>query len=321
MSCSNCGCNSVNIPQGPTGPAGPQGPQGPAGPGNTLVVKDANGNIVTTCTEIRFTDAQAVVTDLGDGIAEVNFVPAATVWNDIQNLANYADNPVTATFRPQYTIEGNRISFRGLLYIPLEVGGSPVTVSNTNSYKLVPGVTLDETKLSVVSNANLVGGVRQGRFLTSNVDTLPNFPSNATPTTRDITFSNVNAYRRYAESTGSAYRVAIYRSIVTLKIGCASTIWKDNLDNIGAGCLFVFSPFQDQYEGGGASPLGNDPLALAISNVQGEELAADYVNATDDNPFTIGAADQGNQFNVNAHKIDNLGGFIINLEGLTAFIN
>lgn len=321
MSCSNCNCNGVIIPKGPKGDPGPQGPAGPAGESSAVTVKDANGNVVTDCTEIRFTDSEAVVTDLGNGIAEVKFVPATTVWNDIENLANYADNPTTATFRPQYTIEGNKISFRGMLYIPLEVGGSPVNVSNSNSYKLAYGVTLDESRTSIVQNANSVGGVRQGRFLTSDVVSLPNFPAEATPTTRDITFSNVDAYRRYAPSSSSENRVTVYRSIVTLKIGCSSTIWVDPANDPGAGCLFIFSPYQDEYEGGGASPLGNDPLALLISKATSETLGADYVTATDDNPFTIGATDQDNPFDIDAHNINNLGGFIINLEGLSGYLN
>jgi hypothetical protein len=317
---SNCYNSELPIgPPGPQGPAGPQGAVGPAGAASAVTVKDDQGNVVTDATEIRFTDANALVTDLGSGIAEVNFVPPATVWNDVQNLAYY--DAGTTSFRPQYTIEGNKITFRGLLYVPLESGGNPVTIFNGNSYKNVLGVTLDESNLTIVNNANSVGTEKQGRFFTPNVVAQPNLPLNATPINRDITFSNVNAFRRYTAGSSSSFRVAIYRTVVTLVIGCNTTVWRDPSNDRGIGCILMLSPYQDEYEGGGASPLGNDPLAFLISRATTGVLGTDYVNALDDDPFTIPATDQNNPFSVNAHNVNNLGGFIINLEGLSGYIN
>jgi len=317
---SNCYNSELPVgPQGPTGPQGGQGIQGIQGAASAVTVKDDQGNVVTDATEIRFTDANALVTDLGSGIAEVNFVPPATVWNNVQNLAYY--NASTASFRPQYTIEGNKITFRGLLYVPLESGGNPVTILNGNSYKQVLGVTLDESNLTIVNNANLVGAEKQGRFFTPNVVAQPNFPLNATPVNRDITFTNVNAFRRYATGTSNSFRVAIYRTVVNLIIGCNTTVWRDPSNDRGIGCMLVLSPYQDEYDGGGASPLGNDPAAFLISRVTTGVLGTDYINATDNNPFTIPATDQNNPFSVDAHNINNLGGFIINLEGLSGYLN
>jgi hypothetical protein len=315
-------CYNSELPIGPPGPSGPQGeqgPQGPPGPASAVTVKDGQGNEVTNSTEIRFTDVNALVTDLGSGVAEVNFVPPATVWNNVENLAYYGSG--AASFRPQYTIEGNKITFRGLLYVPLGNGGVPITINNGNSYKGIPSVTLDETNLTIVNNANTALGVRQGRFFTPNITTSPNLPLNATPINRDITFSNVPAFRRYAAGSDSSFRVAIYRTIVTLIIGSDATVWADASSNIGTGCILMLSPYQDEYDGGGASPLGNDPAAFLISRATSGVLGTDYVDATDDNPFTIPATDQNNPISVDAHNVNNLGGFIINLEGLSGYLN
>jgi hypothetical protein len=315
-------CYNSELPIGPPGPSGPQGeqgPQGPPGPASAVTVKDGQGNEVTNSTEIRFTDVNALVTDLGSGVAEVNFVPPATVWNNVENLAYYGSG--AASFRPQYTIEGNKITFRGLLYVPLGNGGVPITINNGNSYKGITSVTLDETNLTIVNNANTALGVRQGRFFTPNITTSPNLPLNATPINRDITFSNVPAFRRYAAGSGSSFRVAIYRTIVTLIIGSDATVWADASSNIGTGCILMLSPYQDEYDGGGASPLGNDPAAFLISRATSGVLGTDYVDATDDNPFTIPATDQNNPISVDAHNVNNLGGFIINLEGLSGYLN
>jgi hypothetical protein len=306
-------------PTGPTGPQGPQGDQGDPGTGSAVTVEDGSGNTVVDVVELRFTDANALVTDLGTGIAEVTFIPAVTPWENIENLDYYIAG--SEDFRPQYTIEGNKITLRGMLFVPLNNGGTLIPISGSNSYKGITGVTLDEASLTIVDNANSVGAEKQGRFFTSDIVALPNFPIEATPAIRDITFSNVNAYRRYTAGSGSSYRVAVYRTIVTLKIGSEATVWEDVSNNKGVGCIFVLSPYQDEYDGSGASPLGNDPAAFLISRVTTGVLGTDYVNATDDNPFTIPATDQNNPFSVDAHNINNLGGFIINLEGLSGYLN
>lgn len=313
-------CYNSELPIGPPGPTGPTGPQGEKGDqgdpgtGSAVTVKDGDGNTVTNATEIRFTDANALVTNLGTGIAEVTFIPAATPWENIENLDYYIAG--SESFRPQYTIEGNKITLRGMLFVPLNSGGTLIPISGSNSYREEPGVTLDEDSLTIVDNANSVGAEKQGRFFTPDVVSLPNFPLNATPTIRDITFSNVNAYRRYLDGT-----IAVYRSILTLKIGSNSTIWEDVSNNKGIGCLFIFSPYQDEYGGAGELPLGNDPVALLISRVTTLENGNDYITATDDTPWTVPATADINSFSVDAHNINNLGGFIINLEGLSGYLN
>ena len=319
-------CYNSELPVGPPGPTGPQGEQGPqgaqgaAGTASAVTVQDDQGNEVTDCVEIRFTDANALVTDLGSGVARVNFIPAATQWENIDNLAYY-DPDTTTLFRPQYTIEGNKITFRGLLFVPLEVSGTPQIIYDGNSYKNKVGIDLDESNLSIIGNANFADGERQGRFFTPDVEGLPNLPLNATPNNRDIVFSNVNAYRRYTAGSSSLYRVAVYRTVVDLIIGSDTTPYTNTSSKKGIGCIMIFAPYQSEYEGGGASPLGNDPAAFLISRATTGVLGPDYVNATDDDPFTIPATDQNNPFSVNAHNINNLGGFIINLEGLSGYIN
>jgi hypothetical protein len=301
----------------------PAGEPGTPGTGSAVTVQDDQGNEVIDCVEIRFTDANALVTDLGSGVAEVTFVPAITFWENIQNLDYYVADTDADDFRPQYTIEGNKISFRGLLYVPLQFGGSTISITEGNSYRGVLGVTLGSDDLSVVTNANLGGtpAVRQGMFFTNDVLNEKNFPPEAIPQQRDIVFDNVNAYRRYA--TGST--VYTYRSIVTIIIGSKNTGWFNvNSTKKGIGCISIFAPFQTQYGGDTLYPYGNDPLSLLISNVESGDAGNNYIIATDDNPWTVPVstvAIGGNPFSVNAHTITDLGGFIINLEGLSGYIN
>jgi hypothetical protein len=345
-SCSgSCNCNSTTVPRGPQGapgtpgsqgpvgpvstvpgPIGPQGPQGPQGvPGiaSAVTVKDDQGNVVTNATEIRFTDINALVTPVSGNIAEVSFIPPATVWNNVENLDYYVAG--SEDFRPQYTIEGNKITLRGLLFVPLKFAGVTVSIADSNDYRQVSGVLLGTDDLSIVSNANAALGERQGRFFTNDVVNEKNFPTNVIPQQRDIVFDNVNAYRRYLRNTDSLDVIYVYRSIVTLVIGSVNTQYF-NVNNTrkGIGCLFVFSPFNAQYGGDTNVPYGNDPLSLLISNVTSAADGNDYINAKDDFPWDVSeitSPDTGNPFTVNAHKITDLGGFIINLEGLSGYIN
>lgn len=308
---SPCCCSTKVISK--TGFRGPEGKLGKPGT-PTFTVKD-NTHTVANVREIRFTDTDAIVTDLGSGIAQVNFTPPATVWNDILNIPWYVSG--SESFKPQYTIEGNRIIFRGLLYVPLTQGSGQINISNSNSYLAVPTAVIDETRLSIITNANTNNGTPQGRFMTADIVSAKNLPSAAIPVGRDITFNNVQAFRRY-DASG---HVTVYRSVVTLKIGSSMTVFKNGSTNIGSGCIMVFTPFNDEYDGAGNPPLGNDPLALIISRATGGTTAVDYISATDNNPFAIPSAGVNSPFDVNAHNISSLGGFIINLEGLFGYLN
>lgn len=309
---SKCQCTKVISKQGfsgKNGKTGKTGPAGPPGPSN-FVVKDGGAGVVNNVTEIRFTDANADVTSPATGVAEVNFTPAATVWNDIQNLSWYVTG--SENIRPQYTIIGNQIFFRGLLFIPI----AGVDIANGNSYLFSATAVTDDTRLSEISNAQTNNGTPQGRFMTTSVTTLKNFPTGAIPAARDIVFTNIPCNRRY---TGGGF-VTNYRSFVTIRIGSTSTPFV-NSGNPGSGCIMVFSPFNEEYDGAGTPPLGNDPLALGISRANFDGTALNYISAVDDSPFAIAAATGTNAFNVNAHNISSLGGFIINLENLFGFLN
>lgn len=320
MGCVKCGnskCQCIKViskqgfsgKNGRPGKAGPPGATGPAGPSN-FVVKDGGSGIANNVTEVRFTDATATVTNPSTGVAQVNFTPAATVWNNIQNLSWYVTG--SENIRPQYTIIGNQIFFRGLLFIPI----AGVDIANGNSYLTSPTAVTDDSRLSVISNAQTNNGTPQGRFMTISVSTLKNLPPEAIPTSRDIVFTNIPCNRRY---TGGGY-VTNYRSFVTIRIGCAVTPFV-NTGIAGSGCIMVFSPFNEEYDGAGTPPLGNDPLALGISRANFDGTALNYIGALDDSPFSITAASGFNAFNVNAHHIQSLGGFIINLENLSGFLN
>ena len=158
---------------------------------------------------------------------------------------------------------------------------------------------------------------RQGRFFTPDVAALRNFPVEHTPTARDITLSNISAYRRYL--TGGVLK--IYRTLVTLKIGSNTTVWKDYNNTLGRGALMVFAPYQEEYGGNGEVPLGNDPTALLISRATVDVAGNDYITATDNTPWTVPATTYNNSFDINAHDINDLGGMIINLEGLSGYLN
>jgi hypothetical protein len=311
-----CGCNSIKIPRGPQGPPGPQGEA------SAVTVMDSLGTTVTDCTEIIFADSDALVTDLGGGVAEVTFVPLQTAWENVLNLDYYDENDDTDLFRPQYTIEGNKITFRGLLFVPLKSGGITVPIANSNSYRGVSGVALGSDNLLEVTNANSVASEPQGRFFTSEIK-LANLPQNAIPKQRDIVFDNVNAYRRYL-TNGKIY---IYRSIVSIRIGSVYTEFYNDSGSLpldyGVGCISIFSPFQSQYGGAAFPPYGNDPLSLLISNVTAGADGNNYITTKDDFPWSVPEVTYlgGNPFSVNAHNILDLGGFIINLEGLSGYIN
>jgi hypothetical protein len=247
----------------------------------------------------------------------------ATVWNDVLNL-NYYDYPAAKAsgILPQYSIDGNKISLRGLLFIPLDGFATANYITNANSYRDVGNATLDTSGLnaSVMINANgntLYG--RQGIFLTGNTSTAKNFPTIATPVARDINFTNVIATRRFVGGFGNP--VVLYRSLVTLRICSLVTTAQSSL-GFGIGSLALFSPFNEEFGGFNNSPLfANDPLAFLISKVTGGQPANDYIAASDDAPFSIPASANVNPFSVNAHDVNSLGGFFINLEGLTGFIN
>ena len=324
MSCGKCGkdkckCNKVITKQGLQGKPGragrdgAAGPAGPAGPSN-FVVTDGT-TTVNNVQNITFTDVNATVTSPSPGIANVSFAPSATVWNDIQNLGWYNGSGVNS-FKPQYTIEGNRISFRGLLYLPLLNGVTSVDVTAGNSYLSVASAVMDDSRISVITNANTNNGTPQGRFMTLNTSTLKNFPAPAIPVARDIVFNNVVASRRF---TGGGY-VTNYRSLVSIRIGASNTVYNSGAGS-GAGCLMVFSPFNEEYDGTGTPPMGHDPLAFQISVATASTTALNYIGATDDSPFSIPASGGASPFSVNGHNISSLGGFVINLENLSGFLN
>jgi hypothetical protein len=250
--------------------------------------------------------------------SEVPSVGGATVWNDILNLKNMVSNPVTDLFKPQYTISGNKIDFRGQLYIPLDLLGVPQDVTTSNSYLYLPSAVTDESRMSVVSNANTNNGTPQGRFCTPNVVTEANLPTIATPLQGDIVFNDVPAYRRYA--TGSGGILTISRTFLTIRI-CGVNTFFNSGGNLGVGCIAIFSPFSYEYDGSGSVPSGNDPQGLVITRVTAGLTVTDYVGATDNSPFTIGTGLGTSAFDINAHNIVSLGGFIVNLNGLNGYLN
>lgn len=314
-SCNKCGkgvcccTETVITKQGKAGPAGKNSK-------NLLVVKDAQNplGVAYNVKEIRFIDALAKVVQLSPGIATVSLVPQATVWNDLLNMPWYVAG--SESIRPQYTLEGNKISFRGQLFIPLDNGGL-VNVANGNSYLAVASCAIRAASVTNIANANTNNGTPQGRFMTSDVVASRNLPAGATPVARDILFSDVPCYRRYSNGT----RVAVYRSFVDLRIGATNTVFKDGSNNLGIGCFMVFSPFNKEYDGSGTPPLTNDPLALGISRVTTGVAPSDYITMTDNTPFAVASGGSTNPFSCNAHHINELGGFIINLDGLSGYIN
>jgi hypothetical protein len=234
-------------------------------------------------------------------------------------------NPVTDLFKPQYTITGNKIDFRGQLYIPLDLVAVPQDVTQSNSYLYLASAVTDETRMSVVSNANNNNGTPQARFCTPNVVTDANLPLLATPQQGDIVFNDVPAYRRYATGLGGI--LTISRTFLTVRICGINTVFNSG-GNLGVGCIAIFSPFSYEYDGSGSAPSGNDPQGLVISRVTAGQQVVDYVSANDNIPFTIpdgisplNGVPNVSAFDINAHNIVSLGGFIVNLNGLNGFLN
>ncbi len=274
---------------------------------------------------LDFQGLGVVVTDSpGKTIVTIGGGSLPTVWKDIQNL-NYYNYPLAnaSGFMPQYNIQGNIISLRGVLFVPLDGNAGELAISTGNSYLFIPSAKTDTSvnNLSVITNANGAGGSseRQGRFFTSDTANKRNFPIIDTPIQRDVFFDNVIATRRY--SSGSGGKLSLYRSIVQLKICSTVTPLTSSLGS-GAGALAIFSPLNFEYAGFvAATPAGNDPLALLISVVKAGVAGNDYILANDDAPFSIPSSAYASPFPVNAHDITSLGGFYINLDGLTGFIN
>lgn len=273
---------------------------------------------------INFVGGNIVATD--DAInnrTNVTVGTPATIWNDILNL-NYYNYALSAAsgILPQYAIEGNRITFRGTLFVPLDGFSTANYITNNNSYRDVGNAVLDTSGLNISeiinSNGDTLNG-RQGIFITGNTSANKNLPTIATPIARDINFSNVIATRRFVGGFGNP--VVLYRSLVNLRITSQATPLNSSL-GAGIGCLALFSPYNEELGGFNSSPVfANDPLALLISRVTGTQPANDYISATDDAPFTVPASVNVNPFSCNAHVINSLGGFFINLEGLTGYLN
>jgi hypothetical protein len=271
---------------------------------------------------INFVGGDIVATDDAinnrTNVTYVTPTPPATVWNDVLNLKNMVSNPVTDLFKPQYTITGNKIDLRGLLYIPLENGGFPINVTIGNSYLYEASAITDNSRMSIISNANNNNGTPQGRFCTPDVVLERNFPPSATPLQGDIRFDDVPAYRRY--STGLGGILTIHRTFLDIRICGVNTVL-NNSGNLGVGCIAILSPFSYEYDGSGSVPSGNDPQGLVISRAVAGQPVNDYIGATDNSPFAVGVGLLNSPFNVNAHNITSLGGFIINLNGLSGYLN
>lgn len=250
----------------------------------------------------------------------------ATVWNDVLNLENMVSNPVTDLFKPQYTITGNKIDFRGLLYVPLlDGGGLPVDVTQSNSYLYVPSAVTDNGRMTIIANANNNNGTPQGRFCTPDVVLKKNLPLLATPQLEDIVIDDVPAYRRYA--TGLAGILTLHRTIVSVRICGLNTPLKDALNNFATGCIGIISPYGYEYDGSGSVPSGNDPYGLLISRATTGLDVVDYISATDNIPFAVPDATtprngvvNTSPFSIDAHNITSMGGFIINLNGKNGFL-
>jgi len=293
------------------------------GTGNGHIIADEGVNLPQQPI-LDFQGTGVTVTDgVGKTIVTIGGGVAPTVWNDIQNLDYYDYVAAKASgILPQYTIEGNKISLRGLLYIPLDGFSTPNYITNANSYRDVGNAVLDTSGLNIMEMVNANGNTlygRQGLFLTGDTATKKNLPLLATPVARDINFTNLIATRRFVGGFGNP--VVLYRSLVTLRICSLVTTASSSL-GLGVGSLAIFSPFNEEFGGYNNSPLfANDPLAFLISKATAGQPANDYISANDDAPFTIPASVNVNPFTVNAHDIKSLGGFFINLEGLTGYLN
>lgn len=293
------------------------------GTGNGHIIADEGVNLPQQPILDFVGEGVTVTNGVGKTIVTVGGGGGATVWNDIQNL-NYYDYPLAKAsgILPQYTIEGNKITLRGLLFVPLDGFATANFITNAYSYRDVGNAVLDTSGLNVSSVINANGNTlygRQGIFLTGDTATRQNLPLIATPVARDINFTNVIATRRFVGGFGNP--VVLYRSLVTLRICSLVTSASSSL-GLGVGSLAMFSPFNEEFGGFNNSPLfANDPLALLISRATDGQPASDFISVTDDAPFTIPASVNVNPFTVNAHDINSLGGFFINLEGLTGYLN
>lgn len=307
--CLDCSELDVNI-----GQPGENGQDGMLGS-----ISDSN-NTINNVRNLTFTDTNVEVTEDPEdsGNVFVSFNPVTSHWEDIENLSYYTAG--SELFKPQYLLEGNKIYLRGRLFIPLSNDTTPVSISNGNSYLEIHSVDLDETKMTIVNNSNGSSENKQGRFLTTSVTTHLNFPSEAIPQQRDIVFNNVQATRRIRNGTGT--RINLYRTFVTLRIGSMNTVYNNSSSQLGIGCLSVFSISNEQIPGIVDNLYSReDVLSLLVTNVSSDSNSNNYTDSTDNTPFTISSSGNNPYVTCNAHNINNLGGFYIDLDGLYGFIN
>jgi hypothetical protein len=291
---SKCNCNSTSIPQGPAGPSGATGPAGPTGPQGPIGLTGPQGP-PGECD---------CLTD--------------SCWQNLEgfnHMNGLADSDLP---RPRVRRIGNVLYFKGNALVPLasdNSGNTLVTVSNdlyvADPYAYVFQGPANQGGCTVNSNGSITFNL--------NDSVIPN-DILLLGESIDDTYSkqNIIATRRI-RLNGSPTFGAVMSGVFSIYITNQGRLIIQTLRDI------ELNPSLSN------SNLGTNPLRFITSNVTNENYALDFRQANPDGstlhssdtssdlPYEIDTISQQYPFTLDASEPNNIGGFIFNLDGLTAF--
>jgi hypothetical protein len=297
---SKCNCNSTSIhqglagPQGPAGPSGATGPAGPAGPPGAAGATGPQGPP-----------------------GECNCL-TDDCWQNLEgfdHMNGLADSDLP---RPRVRRIGNVLYFKGNALVPLASDNSGTTLVTVSSDLYVA----DQHAYVFQGPANLGGcTVNSNGSITFNRNNSV-IPNNILLLGESIddTYSKQNIIAtRIIRLNGSPVFGAVMSGVFSIYITNQGRLIIQTLRDI------ELNPSLSN------SNLGTNPLRFITSNVTNENYALDFRQANPDGstlhssdtsldlPYEIDTIFKQYLFTLDASEPNNIGGFIFNLDGLTAF--
>lgn len=306
------GAQGLQGPQGADGPIGPQGPQGPAGQAGAQGMPGIPTSIEDTTTVDLNIDAGVLTAKIQD-----------TGWVDLIGFDHYSTDPAMTVKRPQVRRIGNVLHFKGLLVIPLEDDtkvGSVVPFlykSGTNTYEgVVSSVAPAHGKKPFTGaggvNINTSGSVvfNKGNNVIPNT-VLPN----GYAVDNNYSFGWRLGWRPMDTGTCSTSLTTFANIGITtsgsLVWGCVSDMEESFVSgcNPGAFSTSALNYIISNVTQGNKVTDFKSAVNVHDSSLSGNQTAEPFFKTTEEYPISI-----------NANDPNEIGGFFIVLDGLTAFI-
>lgn len=306
------GAQGLQGPQGPDGPIGPQGPQGPAGqtgaqglPGIPTSVQD------TTTVDLEFNAGvlSAKVQDTG--------------WVDLLGFDHYSTDPDMTIKRPQVRRIGNVLHFKGFAVIPLTDNTKANTLltflykPGTNTYEGVSSTALPASGNAPFTGAGGVNINVAGSVVFNKGNNV--IPNSVLPNGYSIDNSYSVGWRvgwRNMDTGSCSTALTTMANIAITTTG--SLLW---------GCV---ADMEESFVSGcNPGAFSTSALNYIISNVTKGKKVTDFKSAVDvHDSSSIGNVTAKPFFKtteeypitINANDPNEIGGFGIILDGLTAFI-